>query len=127
MSAITRLNTLRERRKRRVRAKIQAGNRSDRKRIYLHVSNRYLYAQLIDDAAKKTIFSVTTLSADLSKKGKSAKNKEAAKALAENFASSLSKFSLSPDTGYVFDRGEKLYHGRVRVFAEALREKGIKI
>lgn len=127
MSIVSKLNQLRERRKRRVRTKLLARNRGQRKRVYLKISNRYLYAQLIDDASHKTLLSMGTAGPNLHEKGKIAKNKEAAKKLGQSFASGISKLNLGEDSSFIFDRGDKLYHGRVQVFAETLRENGIKI
>lgn len=120
------IRELRERRKKRVRAKLKERNRQKKLRIYFHVSNRYLYAQLIDDESGKTLVTTTTAIPPL-KTGECTKNKEAAKRLAEHFAQVLRQKGLSDEKGYVFDRGAKLYHGRVKVFAETLREQGIKI
>lgn len=112
---------LRDKRRNRTRVKVKARNRGERKRIYFRVSNKYLYAQLIDDASGKTLVTVSSLDAVMRQQGKSVKSKSDAVKLAELFAS---KVERNVDEKFVFDRGEKLYHGKVKAFAEALREVG---
>lgn len=84
----------------------------------MHRTNKYLYAQAIDDQAQHTIASVSmrdsneTISADSSKK------------LAGTFAEKLKKASVDQA---VFDRGSFAYKGNIKQFAEALRENGISM
>lgn len=119
------VTVIRESRKNRTRKKINARNREARKRILFSVSNKNLYAQLVDAVNGKTLVTVSSLDASLCKSGKSTKNKEVAAKLAELFAAKIAeKVTKTDDEKFVFDRGQKLYHGRVKAFAEALREKG---
>ena len=123
MQAAVKAKVLKDRRASRVRFKIRGSNRNKRKRIFFHVTNKFLYAQLIDEISGKTLLSVTTR-----KKGeKSAKNLEAAKGLADAFAQQLQSKGVAADEGFLFDRAGKLYHGRVKAFADQLREKGLKL
>ncbi|MCS6984196.1 MAG: 50S ribosomal protein L18 [Leptospiraceae bacterium] len=117
---------LRQRRKKRVRLKLKEVNRRGLWRIYFHVSNRYLYAQLIDDTTGRTLATLSTSVPPL-KTGETVKNKEAARKLAEQFAQLLKQKNLWRPEGYVFDRGNRLYHGRVKTFVDTLREHGVKI
>jgi len=103
---------------RRVRARITGT--SDRPRLCLAVSNMNLRAQLIDDTIGKTLVSVSTLAAkDLDSKSMTQK----AEWLGEQIAETGKKAKI---TKVVFDRGGKIYHGRVRAFAEAARKSGLE-
>lgn len=103
---------------RRIRAKIKGT--SERPRLCLAVSNTNLRAQLIDDIAGKTLVSVSTLSAnDLG--GKSMTQK--AEWLGEQIGELGNKTKI---TKVVFDRGGKIYHGRVKAFAESARKSGME-
>lgn len=113
------LTKARTNRKNRTRTKVKARNRSGRQRIFVHVSNKYIYAQLIDDNSGETLLTVST--SMLESEGRSIKNKEHASKLADLFAEKLEDHA---EKKFVFDRGERLFHGRIKVFAEALREKG---
>src|SRR5437763_288625 len=105
----------RERRHRRVRREI-AGS-AERPRLAVYRSNRHIYAQLIDDQAGRTLASAT----DLGNPGqKTSAAKDVGKALAERARSAGIERA-------VFDRGGRLYHGRVKAVAEGARERGLKI
>lgn len=126
MPSVAKLNKQRSKRKSRVRAAIREFNRADRKRISFHVTGKHLYAQVIDDANGKTLITVSTLDKSIRPAvGKSAKSKEYAKKLASIVAGKIQEKKINAAQGYVFDRGARLYHGRVQVFADALREQGI--
>lgn len=104
-------------RARRVRS--QVTGTAERPRLSVHVTNRHVIAQLIDDTAAKTLAYVTTVGSkpvegnmseraawvgtQIGKKAKTAKIKQA-----------------------VFDRGSKLYHGRVKALADAARNEGLE-
>lgn len=89
-------------------------------RVSVFRSNRYIYAQLIDDAAGKTLVSVN--SRDL--KDKKLKKTDAAKAVGLLAGEAAKKLGIK---SAVFHRGSYRYHGRVKAVAEGLREAGIKI
>ena len=105
---------LRVKRKRRIRADISGTE--VRPRISLFKSNRYLYAQAIDDATGVTLASV-----DGKKLGFNA-SKAAATEVAKAFAETLKANNL---TKVVYDRNGYLYHGVVAAFADGLRANGI--
>ena len=114
------LNKIRNRRSNRVRARIKGS--AEKPRLSIFRSNKYLYAQLIDDSSGKTILSCSTLGAD---KKKSKENKVSqATALGKAVAAGMKKAGLAT---VIFDRGRYAYHGRVQAVAEALREEGIKV
>ncbi len=110
-----RKNKLRIKRKRRVRGKIRGTETLPRVSVFK--SNRYFYAQAIDDDK-----GVTLAYADGAKMGVKS-NKEDVKKLAQSFASQLKEKGIEV---IVFDRNGYLYHGVVASFADALRENGIK-
>ncbi len=109
-------NALKARRVRRVRSKISGT--SEMPRVALFKSNRYLYAQAIDDVNSTTLASV-----DGKKLGEKA-NKEAATAVGKTFAAALKEKGIEQ---VVFDRRANQYHGVVAAFADALRENGITL
>lgn len=128
MASKARLNRQKAKRVARVRAHLRRGNRSGKPRIYFHVSGRHLYAQVVDDNAGKTLLTCSTLDKSLQTPGKkSFTNKEFSAKLAEALVGKMQSANLKLDAGYIFDRGAKLYHGRVKSFADALRAKGVKI
>ena len=105
----------------RVRAKIK-GN-TTRPRVAIYKSNKFTYAQVIDDITGKTLISISDYAG---KKGKSAKGTKTGKATSNGkaLAEALKKKGIDV---VVFDRGGFKYHGRVKAFAEGLREAGIKM
>lgn len=114
------LNKIRNRRSNRVRARISGT--AEKPRLSIFRSNKYLYVQLIDDSASRTIMSFSTFGAD-KKKSKETKISASA-ALGKAVAAGMKKAGLQ---AVIFDRGRYAYHGRVQAVAEALREEGIKV
>lgn len=128
MASVARLNRQRTKRVARVRANLRKGNRAGKRRIYFHVTGRHLYAQVVDDLMGKTLLTCSTLDKTLqAKENKSFTNKTYSAKLAEVLVTKMQGANLKLDAGYIFDRGAKLYHGRVQSFADKLREKGVKI
>ncbi len=105
-------------RKARVRKKI--ASRSDRLRLSVFRSARFIYAQIIDDKLKKTLVSVSHK--DI-KTDKSTTKIEKAKLVGVVLAKKAKAKKIS---NVVFDRGQYKYHGRVKALAEAARKKGLK-
>ena len=89
---------------------------SDRPRLSIFKSNRFMYAQLIDDEAGKTIASVSSMS--IKKGTKSAQAKEVGTHIA-------TKAKAAKISKVVFDRGGFAYKGRVKNVAEGAREGGL--
>lgn len=100
-----------QRRKKRI--SIQYFGTNDRPRVTIFRSNRYIYAQAVDDEKRKTL---VTQSAG--------KKKETAKQMGVKLAEALMKKGIK---SVVFDRGSYAYHGRVAAVAEGLREGKIKL
>jgi large subunit ribosomal protein L18 len=94
-----------------------------RPRLILIKSNKYLYSQVINDASHQVVATACTLEKDLKAKLKSAKNKEAAKLLGETIAERLKEKKIE---AVVFDRNVYAFAGRVKIFTDAAREKGIR-
>ena len=106
----------RKRRHSRVRAKISGS--AEVPRVSVFRSSRHIYAQAIDDASSKTVFSAND--AKIKEKNKT---KKAAK-VGENLGELMKKNGVKKA---LFDRGGFSYHGRVKAVAEGLRSAGIKI
>jgi large subunit ribosomal protein L18 len=109
----------------RVRRTIKATLRGtpERPRLIMVKSNKYLYTQVIDDASHQVLLCASTLEKELKAKLKSAKNKDAAKLLGETIAERLKEKKIET---VVFDRNVYAYAGRVKIFSDAAREKGIR-
>lgn len=114
--------TLPERRKIRVRRKLNGT--ADRPRLTVFRSNQHIYLQLINDETGKTVASVNDLQADIQKAAKDKKKMETAKIVAEVMADKMKKAKIDKA---IFDRGSYRYHGKVKLVADTLREKGIQI
>jgi large subunit ribosomal protein L18 len=117
MSTLTK-GERRLKRRRRVRAKVSGT--AERPRIAVFRSNRGLSAQLIDDAAGRTLASVHWFEPELRSLKKPERTKRAGATLAERAKSAGVQTA-------VFDRGGYRYHGHVRAFAEAIREGGVTV
>ena len=110
---------IRFKRKRRIRANL-SGSKS-KPRLAVFKSNAHIYAQLIDDEAGVTLASASTL--EKSAGGKLKCNLISAKAIGQVIA----KKALEKKIDHVvFDRAGYLYHGKVKAFADAAREAGLK-
>jgi large subunit ribosomal protein L18 len=105
-----------DRRKRRVRTTIKA-RAAGRPRLSVHRSGRHIYAQIIDDAAGRTVAAASTLG------GKGGATAAAAAEVGKTLAEAAKKAGV---TAVVFDRGGFLFHGRVKALADAAREGGLE-
>ncbi len=106
------------RRRRRVRAKVIGTEQ--RPRVSVFRSNRGISAQLVDDASGRTLASVNWTEPDL----RGLKPLEQAAKSGELLAQRAKAAGV--DTA-VFDRGGYQYHGRVKAFADGVREGGITV
>ena len=109
------------RRKRHERLRLRVSGSADRPRLSVHRSGRHIYAQVIDDAAGKTLASASTLDKDL--KDKAGATRDGAAAVGKTLAERAKKAGVSQ---VVFDRGGFLFHGRVKALADAAREGGLE-
>ena len=111
----------RARRHKRVRKKVVGT--AQRPRLSVFRSLKHIYVQLVDDGSSETMLSISTLSKDFREKIKFGGNVAAAKAVGKM----LGEIALSNNiTSVVFDKGGYLYHGRIKVLADAAREAGLK-
>tara|TARA_B100000780_G_scaffold30596_1_gene19341 strand:- start:1042 stop:1392 length:351 start_codon:yes stop_codon:yes gene_type:complete len=88
-------------------------------RLSVFRSNKEIYAQLVDDVNGVTIANVSSRDKEI----KATSKTDAASAVGKGIAEQATKAGL--DT-VAFDRNGYLYHGRVKVLAEAAREAGLK-
>jgi large subunit ribosomal protein L18 len=107
------------RRRQRVRTALKA-RAGGRPRLSVHRSGRHIYAQIIDDAAGRTIVAASSL-----KKGEKAigANVASASDVGRQLAEAAKQAGV---TAVVFDRGGFLFHGRVKALADAAREGGLE-
>ena len=109
-----------EKRRRRVRSALRARG-GLRPRLSVHRSGRHIYAQIIDDAAGKTVAAASTLEKDV--RATSGANIDAAQSVGKRVAERAKAAGVS---SVVFDRGGFLFHGRVKALADAAREGGLE-
>jgi len=108
-----------QRRAQRARKKIKMI--TNRPRLSVHRSNKYLYAQIIDDTKQVTLVGLHEKTLD--KKGNS-NSIDRAKKLGIEIAA-VAKAKKIKDV--VFDKGSYKYHGRVKAVAEGAREGGLNL
>ncbi len=120
MPATTYYQQLAKRRKARVRAKLTGT--SERPRLTVFRSNKYIYLQVIDDTVGKTLAAASSYAG----KGKKAVTGKTAAAL-ETTSRLLEQLKKNKITSLVFDRGSYRYHGRIKAVADALREGNIHV
>ncbi len=122
MSVRTRLALQNKRREYRVRNRV-IRDAHGRPRLSIFRSNRHMYAQIIDDAAGKTLASASTVEPELSGPGGVGGNQESAQKVGQLIAERAVKLGISK---VVFDRGSFRYHGRVAALADAARQGGLE-
>ena len=105
-------------RRRRVRAKVTGT--AERPRISVFRSNRGIHAQLVDDQAGRTLAAVSWTEADL----RSLKPTEQAASAGRKLSERAKQQGIEVA---VFDRGGYLYHGKVKAFADGVREGGLSV
>lgn len=109
-----------ERRHRRVRGKVSGT--AARPRLCVTRSNMHIYAQVIDDVAGVTIAAASTVDPEVRGAIKNGSNIDAAKAVGEAVGRRAVAAGV---TVVVFDRGGRLYHGRVQALADGARSAGL--
>jgi large subunit ribosomal protein L18 len=110
----------RERRHRRVRAKVNGS--AERPRLVVHRSINHVEGQVVDDVSGRTLVGLSTLDAALREKRGEMNKTEASHAAGKALAEKAREMGV---TRVVFDRGGYVYHGRVKAFAEGAREGGL--
>lgn len=112
---------LRDRRRARLRYQLKVKG-AGRPRLSVFRSGRHIYAQVIDDAAGRTVAAASSVEKDLRGSLKTGADKDAAVAIGKLVAERALAAGVS---AVVFDRGPFLYHGRVKALADAAREGGL--
>ncbi|MBX4209141.1 50S ribosomal protein L18 [Candidatus Parcubacteria bacterium] len=113
-----------KRTRRHVKIRTRVSGTAEIPRLAVFRSNKFMYAQLIDDANAKTLASASTLpkkAAKASKKG--VKKVDAAAALGKAIAEKALALKVK---SVVFDRGGFGFKGRVKALADGAREGGLK-
>lgn len=100
----------------RTRAKIHGT--AERPRLSVHISNQHISAQLINDDQKTTLAYATTVGSKLT-----GNKTELAAAIGKDIAEKAKKAKIKQ---VVFDRGARLYAGRLSALAEAARQEGLE-
>ena len=109
--------------RRRERLRYQLRQKSGgRPRLSVFRSGKHIYAQVIDDAQRRTLAAASSLDKNLKTESKTGADKDAAAAVGKLVAERALAAGV---TAVVFDRGSYLYHGRVKALAEAAREGGL--
>jgi large subunit ribosomal protein L18 len=108
------------RRHRRVRGKVSGT--AERPRLCVHRTNAHIYAQVIDDRSGRTLAAAASNETALQSSLKSGSNIDAAKAVGEAIGKRAVEAGISE---VVFDRGGRLYHGRVKALADGARSAGL--
>lgn len=114
-------NVSNTRRKQRVRTRIRK-QASGRARLSVHRTSAHIYAQLIDDVTGNTLASASTLDPEIKAKVKNGGNKAAALEVGKLISERAKAAKVNQ---VVFDRGQFVYHGRVKELAEAARAGGL--
>ena len=107
----------RSRRHTRVRKRLRGT--PERPRLAVYRSNRYIYAQVIDDVAGRTVAAASSQESDLRD---NALNVDTASKVGAMVASRAKEAGV---TSVVFDRGGYKFHGKVKALADAAREAGL--
>jgi len=103
-------------RAKRTRAKIHGT--AERPRLSVHISNLHITAQIINDDDGKTLAYATTVGSKLT-----GTKTEKAAAIGKEIAAKAKKANIK---SVVFDRGAKLYAGRMSALADAARKEGLE-
>jgi large subunit ribosomal protein L18 len=110
------------RKRRHLRLRKKVAGTAARPRLVVTRSNRNMVAQVVDDAAGRTLVSASTLEVDLrgAEGDKSAKARRVGELIAE-------RAKAAGIDAVVFDRGGNKYHGRVAAVADGAREGGLAL
>jgi len=109
------------RRKQRVRKRVFGT--AERPRLNEFRSRSHIYAQIVDDLKGATLAAASSLDKSLRASVKSTGSIDGAKAVGKLLAERAKAAKVQ---AVVFDRGGRMYHGRVKALAEASREGGLK-
>lgn len=110
--------------RRAARVSIRVRGTAETPRLVVSRSNQYIYAQLVDDVAGRTLAAVSSFA-----KGAGVAGAKATKS-AEAFAAGEMLGKKAKEKGIasaIFDRREARFHGRVKSFADGAKKAGLKI
>ena len=113
---------LNKRKIRHIRVRKKISGTSEYPRLSVFRSNKFIYAQIIDDEKNITLLSASSIEKDIKSIQKVNKS-ELSKIVAEKLAKKAQEKKI---TKIFFDRGIYKYHGRVKIFAETLRKNGME-
>jgi large subunit ribosomal protein L18 len=111
------------RRRRHVRIRRSLEGSADRPRLSVFRSLAHIYAQVIDDTARRTLAAASSLDAEIRAEAAKTKKSEAGRMVGQLIARRAQANGIRR---VVFDRGGYLYHGRVKALADAAREAGLE-
>ena len=111
------MSNINNKRAQRIRRKLRKVN-SERFRLTVFRSSRNISAQIIDDKNNKTLVSASSIK----EKNTNKKKKDLSLIVAEMLTKKAMEKKI---TKVYFDRGSYKYHGRIKIFAEALRKGGL--
>ena len=114
---------LRQRQRRRYRVRRHLRGTAERPRLAVFRTSKHIYAQIIDDAAGRTLVSASTMDKNLRDSVGFGGNQTAAAAVWQEVATRAKAAGISK---VCFDRGAFRYHGRVAALANAAREAGLE-
>ena len=106
----------------RVSNKVKKVASKDRFRLSISRSSKNISAQIIDDSKNITLISSSSVEKNIKSENKVNKT-ELSRIVAKNLAKKAQEKKI---TKIYFDRGVYKYHGRIKVFAETLRENGME-
>ena len=95
----------------------------ERPRMAVFRSNHHMYVQIIDDVAKTTLVSASTLQKDVKEKLEKTNDVAAAAYLGTVIAKKAQEAGIK---SVVFDRGGFIYQGKIQALADAAREAGLE-
>lgn len=98
-------------------------NKSGKLRLRVFRSNKHIYAQVIDNSKNFTIAASSSLCPKLKNQIAASATCVAAKIVGEDIGHKLKNKGI---IHVVFDRGNRVYHGRIKALADATRNTGIR-
>lgn len=94
----------------------------ERPRLYIFKSNKHIYAQIIDDVKAKTLITVSSITPEIRSNTKCNVNCRISKKVGKLIAEHCLNKGINK---VLFDRGNNLYHGKIKALADSARQSGI--